>query len=368
MRRALTLAARAEGRTAPNPLVGAVVVKNGQLVAEGYHKGPGRPHAEAEALKRAGAEARGAVLYVTLEPCVHTGKRTPPCVPQVASAGLSRVVVGAVDPNPKVAGGGIAALQSAGVDVEVGCLKERCRKMNAPYEQTMKTGLPWVTVKSAQTLDGKVATASGESKWITGDAARRHGHRMRGKNDIILTGIGTVLADDPELTCRIRGRQSPVRVVVDAGLATPPAARVLTGTAAVPTILATVAGADPDRAKKLEAAGARILTVPEQAGHPAGGSGGSRIDLVALLKMLAEEGHHRVLAEGGPTVAAGLFAAGLVNRVAWFVAPSIMGGDDARGSVGGNAPKALAHMTQLGPIKVRRLGADLLLEADVIKS
>jgi len=353
MRRALALARRAEGRTSPNPLVGAVVVRAGRAVGEGFHKGPGRPHAEIEALKAAGRRARGATLYVTLEPCVHTDKRTPPCAPEVIRAGLSRVVVGMGDPNPKVAGRGIKALKAAGIAVRARCEEPACRRLNAPYVRAMETGLPWVTLKVAQTLDGKVATARGESRWITGEAARRHGHGLRARNDVILVGIGTVLADDPALTCRLVRGRNPVRVVVDARLETPPTARVLTEGRPAPTILATLGA---DLPAPLGAAGARLLQVPGRDG---------RLDLGRLLKALAAEGWHRVLCEGGPRLAGALVRGGLVNRVAFYTAPRILGGDDARGAIGGTSPARLAGALRLGPLAVRRLGDDVLIEADV---
>jgi diaminohydroxyphosphoribosylaminopyrimidine deaminase/5-amino-6-(5-phosphoribosylamino)uracil reductase len=360
MRRALALARRAEGRTSPNPLVGAVVVRLGKVVGEGFHKGPGRPHAEAVALADAGRKARGATLYVTLEPCVHLDKRTPPCAPAVIAAKPARVVIGMRDPNPKVAGRGARALKAAGIAVETGCEGPACRALNAPYIRVMETGLPWVTLKVAQTLDGKVATAKGESRWITGAAARRHGHGLRARHDAILVGIGTVLADDPLLTCRLARGRNPLRVVVDARLETPPYARVLTEGPPGPTILATLGAtlrADPSRRRRLEAAGARVLAVPGRAG---------RVDLEALLKVLAAEGGHRVLCEGGPRLAAELVRRRLVNRVAFYTAPRILGGDDARGAVGGTSPARLADALSLGSMTVRRLGEDVLIEADVM--
>jgi len=360
MRRALLLARRAEGRTSPNPLVGAVVVRAGRAVGEGFHQGPGRPHAEAVALAAAGRKARGATLYVTLEPCVHTDKRTPPCAPAVVRAGIARAVVGMRDPNPKVAGRGVAALKAAGIATSVGCEGPAARRLNAPYVRALATGLPWVTLKVAQTLDGKVATARGESRWITGEAARRHGHALRARNDVILVGIGTVLTDDPILTCRLVRGRSPVRVVVDARLETPVTARVLTEGRPTPTILATLPAtlrrAGAARRKALEAAGARLLAV--------GGRGG-RVDLGTLLAALAAEGRHRVLCEGGPRLAAALVRAGLVSQVAFYTAPRILGGDDARGAIGGTAPARLADALRLRPLAVRRLGDDVLIEADV---
>jgi diaminohydroxyphosphoribosylaminopyrimidine deaminase/5-amino-6-(5-phosphoribosylamino)uracil reductase len=354
MRRALALARRAEGRTSPNPLVGAVVVRAGRVVGEGYHKGPGHAHAEALALAAAGRRTKGATLYVTLEPCVHSNKRTPPCAPEVIRAAPARVVVGMRDPNPQVAGRGVKALKAAGIAVTTGCEGPACRALNAPYIRVMETGLPWVTLKVAQTLDGKVATAKGESRWITGVRARRHGHGLRARNDVILVGIGTVLADDPLLTCRLVRGRDPVRVVVDPRLETPPGARVLTGGPPDPTILATTGAVLP---AALAAAGARLLKVPGRAG---------RMDLARLLTALAAEGRHRVLCEGGPRLAAELVRRGLVNRVAFYTAPRILGGDDARGAIGGTAPERLADALRLGPLAVRRLGDDVLIEADVV--
>lgn len=356
MSRALALARRAEGHTSPNPVVGAVVVDKGTLVGRGHHRGPGRPHAEIEALKQAGARARGATLFVTLEPCCHTEKRTPPCVPEIIRSQVARAVVGMADPNPAVAGRGVAALREHGITVDVGCLEEACRRLNAPYVRAMISGLPWLTLKVAQTLDGKVATAGGESKWITSEAARRHGHRLRDRHDVILVGIGTVLADDPALTCRVRGGRHPVRAVVDPQLRTPPDARVLTEPAAAPTILFTLEGADQERARRLEQAGARLVRVPLEQG---------RMDLAQGLRMLVQEGWHRVLCEGGPTLSAELLQQGLVNGVAWYLAPRVMGGQDALGGVGGQSPRLLSESVRLGPMRVRRLGGDLLIEADV---
>jgi len=359
MRQALRMARRALGHTSPNPLVGALVIKDGALVGQGYHHGPGTPHAEVHALDRAGDQARGATLYVTLEPCCHTDKRTPPCVPMVIASGVSRVVIAMVDPNPKVAGGGIRALRAAtGIEVKVGVEEAAARALNAPFIRTMETGLPWVTLKLAQTLDGKVATANGASKWITGAAARRHGHRMRDRHDAIVVGIGTVLADDPQLTCRLPAGRNPLRVVVDAALAAPGTARVLCADDDRATLIASITASDPKRRTALDSAGAEVLALPELER--------GRVDLKALLMALAGRGIQRVLCEGGPTLSAALLDAGLVNRVACFLAPTLMGGDTSRGSIGGFSPTALSGAYPLGPFSVRRFGPDLLLEADVL--
>ena len=218
---ALRLAARAAGRTSPNPLVGAVVVKNGRVVARGWHRKAGEPHAEAIALAKAGAAARGATLYVTLEPCSHTNKRTPPCTPFVIASGVKRVVIAMIDPNPKVSGGGIKAIKKAGIEVVTGVLESEARVLNEAFIKHVAKKVPFVTLKVAQTLDGRIATATGESKWITGERAREEGHRLRDRNDAILVGINTVLKDDPALTTRIPKGRDPIRVIVDSRLRIP---------------------------------------------------------------------------------------------------------------------------------------------------
>src|SRR5512143_342746 len=256
MRMALRLAARAKGRTSPNPMVGAVVVKNGKVVATGYHHRAGEPHAEAIALRKAGRQAKGATLYVTLEPCSHTDKRTPPCTPLVMQSGVKRVVIGMIDPNPRVSGGGVKTLGKAGLEVVTGVLETGAKKLNEAFIKHISSGMPFVTLKIAQTLDGKVATATGESKWITGELARQEGHRLRDTNDAILVGINTVLKDNPSLTARVPGGRDPLRVIVDSRLRIPADARVITQKSSVGTVVAALADAPKAKIKKLQDAGA----------------------------------------------------------------------------------------------------------------
>lgn len=369
MGRALHLARRRQGRTAPNPLVGAVLVKDGVKLAEGFHHGPGHPHAEAVALRQAGDAARGATLYVTLEPCCHTDKRTPPCAPAVIAAGVARVVIAMSDPNPKVAGGGIEQLKQAGIAVTLGCLQEAAEQLNRPFSHAILHGLPWLTLKMAQSRDGRSAPVPGAdglpqpSGAITGPVARQYVHRLRDRSDAVLVGVGTVLADDPRLTCRLRASRRhatpPRRVVIDSRLNTPPDAQVITGMSLTPTLIVTTNGADQTRGKALTAAGAELIRVAEDA-H-------GRVDLRAGLAALVAHGLHHVLCEGGPTLAGGLLQQGLVNCVRWLVAPKVLG-DGWRSSIDGRAPLTADQLVAglgLTEVTQRSLGDDLLVAGTV---
>ncbi|MCL6635390.1 MAG: bifunctional diaminohydroxyphosphoribosylaminopyrimidine deaminase/5-amino-6-(5-phosphoribosylamino)uracil reductase RibD, partial [Peptococcaceae bacterium] len=326
MRMALELAGRARGRTSPNPMVGAVVVKDGKVVGSGYHLRAGTPHAEVHALNEAGEKARGATLYVTLEPCCHYG-RTGPCSEAVIGAGIARVVVAMTDPNPKVAGGGIKRLREAGIEVTLGVLEEEARELNEVFIKYITTGRPFVVAKAAMSLDGKIATRSGRSKWITGPEARAYGHQLRDWYDAIMVGIGTVLADDPSLTARLPGGKGrdPVRVILDSRARIPLNAGVLTRRSGAPTIIAATAAAPQAKLAALRRAGARVLVVND----------GPRVDLAGLMKLLAEQEITSVLIEGGSGVHGSALAAGIVDKVAWFIAPRIIGGREAPGPVGG---------------------------------
>lgn len=354
MKRALKLAARGEGRTSPNPIVGAVIVEADKLVGEGYHKEYGGPHAEVWALATAGERARGATVYVTLEPCSHYGK-TPPCAKALIEAGVARVVAAMVDPNPKVSGRGLQLLREAGIEVEVGLLEAEAKRLNAAYVKYMTTGLPLVSLKAAMSLDGKIATASGESQWITGERARKEAHRLRAMHDAVLVGVGTVLADAPRLTVRnVRGR-NPLRVVVDSDARTPTNSPLLTADAQPPLIVVTDR-ATKKRVEALQRAGAEVWLGPAADG---------KVDLCALMKQLAEKQVQSVLVEGGGTVAAAALAAGLVDRVYFFIAPLIIGGESARTPVEGKGIGRLAEAWRLEGVKVKRLGKDLMVSGEM---
>ena len=355
MREALALAARAEGRTAPNPMVGAVVLdRRGRVVGRGFHRRAGGPHAEVEALRRAGARAAGGTLVVTLEPCRHQG-RTPPCAPAVEAAGIRRVVVGAVDP---VAGhgGGARWLARRGLAVEVGVLRESCEELNRAWLTAVREGRPWFTLKAAVTLDGKVATWRGESRWITGEEARADGHRQRDRHDAVLVGVGTVLADDPRLTVRgVTGGRDPVRVVVDSSLRTPPGAALLKGEGGR-VIVATMRSAPPQRARRLELSGAELWPLPAR---------GGRVDLTALARRLAADGVHSVLVEGGAGMHGSLVEAGLCDEVRLYLAPRLLGGEGRRLAPTWLAGRGIDHLADAPRLRLhaepRRLGDDVLL-------
>jgi diaminohydroxyphosphoribosylaminopyrimidine deaminase / 5-amino-6-(5-phosphoribosylamino)uracil reductase len=356
MRMALRLAEMAKGRTSPNPMVGAVVVKNGRVIGRGYHHKAGEPHAEAIALAKAGKAAKGATLYVTLEPCSHTGKRTPPCCPLVVRSGVKRVVVAMVDPNPRVSGKGIKTLRKAGIDVSTGVLEAEAGKLNEAFVKHITSGCPFVTLKIAQTLDGKIATATGESKWITGEKAREEGRRLRVSNDAIIVGINTVLKDDPSLTARITNGRDPIRVIVDSSLRIPLNAKVLTQRSPARTIVATLLSAPKAKVLKLERAGAEVLLL-----KPSGG----RVDLKDLMRKLGARDLMSVLIEGGAEINASAIKAGIVDKVVMFIAPMIMSGTNSLCSVGGASPAKLSYAVRLIDLTSRFVGQDLVVEGYV---
>jgi diaminohydroxyphosphoribosylaminopyrimidine deaminase/5-amino-6-(5-phosphoribosylamino)uracil reductase len=346
MARALRLAARARGRTAPNPMVGAVVVAGDRIAGEGWHPRAGDPHAEVFALRQAGDAARGATLYVTLEPCCHHG-RTPPCTEAVLAAGITRVVAAMGDPFPKVAGGGFTRLREAEVQVECGLLEAEARALNRPYLKAVGTGLPWVTAKIAMTLDGKIATRTGDSRWITGEAARRYVHRLRDWNDAVLVGIGTARTDDPQLTARLPRARNPMRVVADPRAELPLGSHLVREAHSIPT----VAFVDPEAdTEPLERHGVQVERLPATAG---------RLDLEEGLRRLVARGIHSVLCEGGASLLGSLFDAGLVDDVVWFVAPKLVGGREAPGALGGLGVERMADAWQLEDLRLRRFGEDV---------
>ncbi len=353
MRAALALARRGNGRTWPNPSVGCVIVKDGRVIGRATTAQGGRPHAEPQALAMAGAAARGATAYVTLEPCCFHG-RTPPCTDALIAAGVARVVVGVRDPDPRVNGAGLARLRAAGIAVEVGVLAEEASDVVAGFFSRVQRSRPLVTLKLASTLDGRIATRGGESQWITGEPARRMSHALRGRHDAILVGVGTVLADNPDLTCRIPGFKSlpMVRVVADSRLRLPLTCRLVATASSVPTWVLAGGTVDPHREAALESAGVVVLRVGDS---PAG------VDLRQGLEALAERGITRLLAEGGAQLAAALLRDDLVDRLAWFHAPTVMGGDGWPAAQAFGVER-LAQMQHFKRVGSRAVGADLLSE------
>jgi diaminohydroxyphosphoribosylaminopyrimidine deaminase / 5-amino-6-(5-phosphoribosylamino)uracil reductase len=323
---ALEEAAKARGRTSPNPMVGAVVVRDGDLVALGHHRKAGSPHAEIVALDVAEDRARGADLYVTLEPCSHTG-RTPPCAERIVQTGVRRVICAHVDPDPRVSGQGIAMLEAAGIEVTVGVGEAESRRLNEQYLWWQKHQRPWVTMKWAQTIDGRIATHNGQSRWITGHEARAHAHRIRSWHDAVLVGVGTVLQDDPQLNVRMVDGRQPRKVVLDSHLRTPVSAAVFESS---DVIVVCSAGADSAKRQALEHRGAEIVAL-EQTPH----------DLAAVLEALAARDIRSVMVEGGSEVVTSFIRAGLANRIGVFVAPRILGaGTDAVGELGADCVEA----------------------------
>lgn len=358
MRRALHLAARAAGLTSPNPMVGAVIVRDATVVGEGFHTRAGAPHAEIEALRSAGELARGGTLYVTLEPCVHQG-RTPPCAPAVVAAGLGRVVVATTDPNPVVHGEGVAMLRQAGLEVDVGALAEEAEALNRAFFTRMREGRPHVTLKAGMTLDGKIADIEGTSRWITGESARLEAHRLRSQSDGIVVGIKTALKDDPELTVRLDPPwpQEPYRIVIDSRARLPCGARLIKAGTPARAVVAVVAGTGRERVGGLRKAGATVVECPGREG---------RVDLCWLLQWLAARDVVSLLLEGGGELNAAFLESGLVDRVLLHVAPLILGGRSATGVVGG-AGRPLNGGVRLRGMEARRLGDDLIIEGDVIR-
>jgi len=352
MKRALSAAARYEGRTSPNPPVGAVFVRDGRIIAEGAHEGPGRPHAEVAALSRAGG-VKGADLYVTLEPCSHHG-RTPPCTDALIGSGVRRVFIGMEDPNPDVRGGGAQILRDAGIDVAVEGLGGKIARFYEAYTKFVTKKTPFVTLKAAMTLDGKIATAAGDSKWISSEESRRLVHRMRTTADAVLVGIGTVKKDDPLLTVRmVRGRD-PRRVIVDPYLETPPDARMLSeGTGGV--IIGAAEDADKKKADALAARGAEIVYV--------GRDEGGMLDIERLLPELASLGVMQLLVEGGANIFTYFITRAIFDKIVLVYAPKILTGGDGLGLTTGKGPERIAEAVALSEMTVRRYGTDFIVEA-----
>lgn len=348
MRMALRLAFRGAGRTSPNPMVGAVVARGGNVIATGYHRRAGTDHAEIVALKRAGARAEGATLYLNLEPCSHFG-RTPPCADAVIRAGVKRVVVGMADPNPLVAGRGIRKLRQAGIQVDVGLLREDCRRLNEAFFKHITRRLPFVILKLAVSLDGKIATATGDSRWITGEPARRHVHGLRNQVDAVLVGAGTVIADDPQLTCRIPGGRNPLRVVVDGRLRIPTTARLLGEPGK--TVVVTGSRVPARRLKAFARRGVEVRQIPSRNGI---------VPFKRLLQDLGKRGIVSVMIEGGAATAAQAMKERVVDKIYFFYAPKIVGGD-GKSMIEALGIKKMSRSLNVKNVEVQRIGRDILV-------
>ncbi len=359
MRAALRLARRGAGTVSPNPLVGAILVRGGKIVGSGYHRFFGGPHAECNALEIAGEKARGADLYINLEPCSHFGK-TPPCSDALIAAGIRRAFIGMQDPNPLVSGSGIKKLAAAGIAVETGILERECRQLNEAFIKYITSKIPFVYLKLAASLDGKIATASGDSKWITGTASRALVHALRSRVDAVMVGIGTVLSDDPQLTARLYpgAIKNPLRVIVDSTLRTPLRSRLLATARNVPTIIATTNSSSKSRAEAVTQSGAELLTMPARNG---------RVNLKLLMKKLAHRGIASVLIEGGSALSAAALKDGIVDKVLFFYAPKIIGGENSYSMVGGAGSKRISRAITLKDVRYRRVGEDILVEGYIAK-
>ena len=355
MQRALDLARRAKGRTSPNPLVGAVIVKDGKVIGEGYHQKAGTPHAEVHALNSAGEDAKGATLYTNLEPCCHWG-RTPPCTEALIRAGIAHVYVADGDPNPNVAGKGVQQLQDAGINVHVGVHRQKASDLNEVHRKYIQTGRPFVILKTAMSLDGKIATASGESQWITSEASRQRGHEVRDTVDAILVGRGTVVSDNPTLTTRLQDRegQDATRIVLDSHGRTHTDARIFNAESEAGVIVAVTPAAPSENIDALEKAGAEVITVPNA--H-------SKVCFKRLMEILGKREITSVLIEGGGEINASALAAGVVDKVMCFIAPKLIGGQNAPGPIGGVGIRSLTEAVNLQRVSVTPIAEhDFLIE------
>ena len=357
MRRALKLAAYGAGRVSPNPMVGCVIVKDGRVIGEGWHEYCGGLHAERNALARCAEDPTGAKLYVTLEPCCHWG-RTPPCTDAILEHRIGRVFIGCLDPNPLVAGRGVQILRGAGIPVETGVCEDECRRVNEVFFHFITHKTPFVVLKYAMTLDGKTASRTGDSRWVTSKAARAHVHKTRNRLTGILVGVGTVLSDDPVLTCRIAGGHSPVRIICDSQARIPLDSQIMRTAREVPTIIAVTGWSD--RAAALERAGAQILMCAVDAQ--------GRVSLPDLMRQLGARQIDSVLLEGGSALAFSALDAGIVNKVQAYIAPKLIGGAAAKTPAGGEGFAKMADALPLRNLTVTPLGEDWLLEGDLVCS
>ena len=350
IKKTLKLAEKGRGKVSPNPLVGAVITKNNEIIAEGFHREFGGVHAEVAALDSAREDVNGATLYVNLEPCSHTGKQ-PPCVERIKNSGIKRVVVGTPDPNPLVDGKGIALLRKEGLEVKVDVLEEACRNLNEAFFKYVQTNRPLITLKIAQTLDGKIAAADGSSKWITSGKSRRFVHKMRSQNDAVLVGIGTVLKDNPRLTVRLAKGPNPKRIVLDSTLKIPLNSNFLTKPLVEKTIIATTSGASKEKIRSIKELGANVWTIKNDSK--------SRVDLSELCKKMGIEGITSVLVEGGSQIFSAFLQEKLADKIAIFIAPKIFG--QGLSAVHFNGIHSLNASIKLSDFEKRKIGDDVLL-------
>ena len=351
---AIEEAKRGAGWVAPNPMVGAVIVKDGQIIGKGYHTRYGSLHAEREAIAASSGDLHGATIYITLEPCCHYGKQ-PPCIDAITDAGISRVVFGSSDPNPLVNGKGVLILREKGINVVSGVLKNECDKINKAFFRHIQTGLPYVTLKYAMTMDGKIASYTGLSKWITGETARRHVHQERSANQAIMVGIGTVLSDDPLLTSRIEGGRNPIRIICDTNLRTPLDSNIVKTANDVRSIIACSVS-DESRYVSYTEKGCEVIYVEAEDGH---------IDMKKLMSVLGAKQINSILLEGGSQLNWAAVKAGIVNRVQAYIAPKILGGSEAKTPVGGIGMDDPENCLKLVNSAITRLGDDILIESEV---
>ncbi len=352
MERALELAKRGTGKVNPNPLVGAVIVKDGEIIGEGYHECYGEPHAERNAVKNATKSVEGSTIYVTLEPCAHYGK-TPPCVDLIIEKNFKRVVIGMLDPNGLVSGKSIEKLKAHGIQVEVGVKEDECKKMNEIFIKYITSKIPFVILKSGMSLDGKIATYSGESKWITSKESREDSQKLRNRLHSIMVGVNTVIADDPDLTCRINNEKKLMRIVVDSNLRIPLDSKLVNNSDRL-TIVATTLNADKDKKQVLRDLGVKVIEVSEK---------NNRVNLKELLKKLGKEGIDSILIEGGGTLNFSALEEDIVDKIIFYIAPKILGGEKSKSSIAGIGFSKLNQAVQLKNMSYRKIGEDLVVEA-----
>ena len=355
MRLCLSLAKKGKGRTSPNPIVGAVVVKNDRIIGKGYHKKAGLPHAEAIAISKAGSDAEDATLYINLEPCCHSNKKTPPCTKKIIESKIKKVVIGMIDPNPLVSGKGIEELIASNIEVKTGVMEHEAKKLNETFIKYITTKTPFVILKIASSLDGKIATNTGESKWITGETARKYAHKLRDEVDAVLVGIGTILRDNPSLTTRLKNKKGkdPIRVVIDSNLRIGLLSKILIQKSDAKTIIATSKTASKNKIDKIKKTGAEIILLKtKNVGMP----------LAELMRELGKQGITSLMIEGGSEIAASALKEGIVDKVIFFIATKIITGRNAKPSIGGDGIMKLEDALMLKDVSVKGVGEDIMVE------